>query len=73
MLLSNFPTTAIPSVSGTLALISVARERAEGVPVLVFLLKTVSWLYLLIESKKFVTPPRHRYVKMPSRLAAFAR
>jgi hypothetical protein len=44
MLFSSFPTAAIPSVSGTLALISVARKRAEGVPFLVFLLKTVGWL-----------------------------
>jgi hypothetical protein len=43
-LLSGFPTAAIPSVSGALALISVARKRAEGVPVLVFLLKTGGWI-----------------------------
>jgi hypothetical protein len=45
MRLSSFPTAAIPSVSGTLALISVARKRAEGVPVFDFPFKTTSWTY----------------------------
>jgi hypothetical protein len=44
MLLSNFPTAAIPSVIGALALISVARKRAEGVPLFVYRLKTMGWL-----------------------------
>jgi hypothetical protein len=44
MLLSSFPTTAIPSVSETLALISAADKRAEGVPLFVFLVKTVGCL-----------------------------
>jgi hypothetical protein len=51
MLLSNFPTTAIPSVSGTLALISVAGEESRRCAVFCFAFNN-SGLALTVEVMK---------------------
>ncbi|MFJ2544846.1 hypothetical protein ACIOVF_00095 [Pseudomonas sp. NPDC087612] len=51
MPLSIFPTMAIPSY-GALALFSVAKKRAEGVPVFIYQAKTMAWFYAWPGSKK---------------------
>ncbi|MFJ7110806.1 hypothetical protein ACIQU2_24990 [Pseudomonas sp. NPDC098740] len=71
MLLSNFPTAAIPSVSGTLDPYQRYEEESRRCAGFCFSFKN-SWLALIVEvvKKKIVTPLRQSHAKVPSMLAA---